>query len=93
MKYLLDTNTCIRYWNGRSENIRKSIASMNPQDIFLCSVVKAELFYGSMKSLYPEKNLARQKKFVDQFVSLPRRSILQSNLCGIGKSWHFDQSK
>ena len=24
-----------------------------------------------MKSLYPEKNLARQKKFVDQFVSLP----------------------
>ena len=71
MKYLLDTNTCIRYLNGRSENIRKSITLMNPQDILLCSVVKAELFYGSMKSLYPEKNLARQKKFVDQFLSLP----------------------
>lgn len=70
MKYLLDTNTCIRYLNGRSENIRKKITSTNPQDILLCSIVKAELFYGSMKSLYPEKNLARQKQFVDQFVSL-----------------------
>ena len=44
MKYLLDTNTCIRYLNGRSENIRKSITSMNPQDIFLCSVVKPSCF-------------------------------------------------
>ena len=71
MKYLLDTNVCIRYLNGRSENIRKNIASTAPLDIVLCSVVKAELFYGAMKSCYPEKNLAKQRKFTDRFVSLP----------------------
>ncbi|MDU9050416.1 MAG: type II toxin-antitoxin system VapC family toxin [Candidatus Electrothrix sp. Rat3] len=70
MKYLLDTNVCIRYLNGRSENIRKNIATKRPQDIFLCSIVKAELFYGSMKSDFPDKNLARQKNFVDHFISL-----------------------
>lgn len=71
MRYLLDTNTCIRYLNGRSENIKKKISAENPQDILLCSVVKAELFYGAMKSLHPEANLAKQKKFADCFVSLP----------------------
>ncbi|WP_339133606.1 MAG: type II toxin-antitoxin system VapC family toxin [Candidatus Electrothrix sp. GW3-4] len=70
MKYLLDTNVCIRYLNGRSENIRKNIATKRPQDIFLCSIVKAELFYGSMKSDFPDKNLTRQKSFVDHFISL-----------------------
>ena len=71
MKYLLDTNVCIRYLNGRSENIQKNIVSTASQDIALCSVVKAELFYGAMKSRYPEKNLTKQKKFTDRFVSLP----------------------
>ncbi|MCI5150753.1 MAG: type II toxin-antitoxin system VapC family toxin [Candidatus Electrothrix sp. MAN1_4] len=71
MKYLLDTNVCIRYLNGSSENVRKNMVLKKPQDIFLCSVVKAELFYGSMKSRFPEKNLAQQKNFVDRFISLP----------------------
>ena len=64
MKYLLDTNVCIRYLNGRSKNILKNIATKRPQDIFLCSIVKAELFYGSMKSDFPEKNLVRIKKCI-----------------------------
>jgi tRNA(fMet)-specific endonuclease VapC len=71
MKYLLDTNTCIRYLNGRSEKIKQNMAAVSQQDIVLCSVVKAELFYGAMKSLHPENNLARQRKFTDNFVSLP----------------------
>ncbi len=71
MKYLLDTNTCIRYLNGRSEKIKQNMAAVSQQDIALCSVVKAELFYGAMKSLHPENNLARQRRFTDSFVSLP----------------------
>ncbi len=71
MKYLLDTNTCIRYLNGRSEQIKQNMAAVRQQDIALCSVVKAELFYGAMKSLHPENNLARQRKFTGSFVSLP----------------------
>jgi tRNA(fMet)-specific endonuclease VapC len=71
MKYLLDTNTCILYLNGRSENIKQKMTAVSQQDIVLCSVVKAELFYGAMKSLRPENNLAKQRKFTDSFVSLP----------------------
>ncbi len=71
MSYLLDTNTCIKYLNGYSDNIRKNIKSKHQQDIMVCSVVKAELFYGSMKSSKPEKNLEKQRRFVNRFISLP----------------------
>ncbi len=71
MRYLLDTNTCIKFLNGRSENIRKNLELKHPHDIFLCSIVKAELYFGSMKSLYPKRNLEIQKKFVNNFISLP----------------------
>ncbi|MCP4401643.1 MAG: type II toxin-antitoxin system VapC family toxin [bacterium] len=71
MTYLLDTNTCIRYLNGRSESIRQHVESSRAQDICVCAVVKAELFYGSMKSRHPERNLSKQKQFLDRFLSLP----------------------
>jgi len=70
MTYLLDTNVCIKYLNGKSEKIREHIESLNPEDIVLCSIVKAELFYGAMKSRYPDKNLEKQQKFINCFVSL-----------------------
>ncbi len=71
MTYLLDTNVCIKYLNGRSDKIREYIESMNPEEIALCSVVKAELFYGAMKSRYPDKNFKKQQKFINRFLSLP----------------------
>ena len=74
MRYLLDTNTCIRYLNGQSASIRHHIESKDPQDILLCSVAKAELFYGSQKSRYPEKNLEKQRRFLNRFLSLSIRA-------------------
>jgi tRNA(fMet)-specific endonuclease VapC len=71
MRYLLDTNACIRYLNGRSESLRQQIISKNPNDIVLCSVVKAELFYGARKSQHPQRSLQKQQIFVNRFVSLP----------------------
>lgn len=71
MSYLLDTNVCIRYLNGRSERIRSHIESLHPREIVLCSVVKAELFYGAMKSVNPVRNITKQRKFTDRFVSYP----------------------
>jgi len=41
-----------------------------PVEIAVCSIVKAELFYGAMKSSNPAKVLAEQRRFLDQFVSL-----------------------
>jgi tRNA(fMet)-specific endonuclease VapC len=71
MKYLLDTNTCIRHLNRRSELIIRKLASLGPEDVAVCSVVKAELFYGAQRSNNPERTLARQREFLDRFVSLP----------------------
>ncbi len=71
MTYLLDTNACIKYLNGRTEKIREQLELKTPQEIVLCSVVKAELFYGVKKSARPEKNLEKLSKFLNRFVSLP----------------------
>ncbi|WP_414553300.1 type II toxin-antitoxin system tRNA(fMet)-specific endonuclease VapC [Anabaena sp. CCY 0017] len=71
MRYLLDSNVCARYLNGRSLAIRKRLQSTNIADIAVCSVVKGELFYGAIKSNNPEKTLARQQEFLKLFVSLP----------------------
>ena len=69
--YLLDTNVCIVYLKGISEKVKSRIDDLEAEQIAVCSVVKAELFYGSMKSKNPEKNLNIQKSFLSQFVSLP----------------------
>lgn len=71
MKYLLDTNTCIRYLNGRAPSVVTKVLTTNPQDIVLCSVVKAELFFGGMRSINPTQSIATQQRFVNRFVSLP----------------------
>ena len=71
MTYLLDTNVCIRYLNGRSPAVRKRLESLRPADIAVCSVVKAELLAGAQKSRYPERTLANVRKFLASFRSLP----------------------
>ncbi|UKP01332.1 type II toxin-antitoxin system tRNA(fMet)-specific endonuclease VapC [Nostoc sp. UHCC 0870] len=71
MRYLLDTNVCARYLNGRSLAIRERLRATNIADIAVCSVVKGELFYGAIKSNNPEKTLSRQQEFLKLFVSLP----------------------
>lgn len=71
MRYLLDTNACIRYLNGTSEAIRRHIETTHPREIVVCTVVKAELFYGAENSQYPQDNLEKQRVFLERFVSLP----------------------
>jgi tRNA(fMet)-specific endonuclease VapC len=39
--------------------------------VFVCSIVKGELFYGAMKSSNPQRTLTEQLKFLNHFVSLP----------------------
>src|SRR5215831_20151469 len=71
MIYLLDTNTCIRYLNGRALGVRQKLQTLHPQDVAVCSIIKAELFYGAMKSANPTQTLAKQQLFLHPFVSLP----------------------
>ncbi len=71
MKWLLDTNACIRYLNGRAPNLKLRIDAADPLDLQVCSVVKAEMFFGSARSTNPALALQRQKFFLSRFVSVP----------------------
>ena len=69
--YLLDTNVCIVYLKGKSDRVRQRFSELERNNIAVCSIVKAELFYGSMRSNNPKKALRVQQSFVNQFISLP----------------------
>ncbi len=71
MRYLLDTNVCIIYLKGRNLNLKQRLEVIPAQEIAVCSIVKAELCFGAMKSANPERNFALQQTFLAQFGSLP----------------------
>src|SRR5438552_2034488 len=70
MRYLLDTNTCIAYLNGRTPEVRRRLAALNPEEIALCSVVKAELLYGAQKSNVREQTMGKLQQFFAPLQSL-----------------------
>ena len=69
MNFLLDTNTCIQYLNGRSEEILNKLHSTKPEKISLCSIVKSELMFGALKSQKSSQNIAKLHLFFNQFYS------------------------
>lgn len=69
--YLLDTNACIRFLNNSSPILVKRFRSCAPSEIFLCSIVKAELYYGARNSSKPAENLRVLETFFAPLVSLP----------------------
>jgi tRNA(fMet)-specific endonuclease VapC len=71
MKYLLDTNTCIRFINGRAPRIREHFLALDRQDIVVSSITKAELYFGSAKSQTPEQSRAKQEAFLNGLNSIP----------------------
>jgi len=71
LKYLLDANACIVYIRNSQSGVRHKLELLPKSEIAVCSIVKAEMFYGSMKSQNPKGSLAVQQKFFKQFNSLP----------------------
>ncbi len=71
MKFLLDTNTCIRYLNRRSASIVQRMEAESPDDIVVCSVTRAELLFGAAKSNNPEKTRSAQRAFLEPLATLP----------------------
>jgi tRNA(fMet)-specific endonuclease VapC len=67
MNYLLDTNTCIRFLNGRSASIRSRFLSIPENQIHISVITQAEMFFGSYKSFLPEKSREKQKDFFKRF--------------------------
>jgi tRNA(fMet)-specific endonuclease VapC len=72
MPFLLDTNVWIVSFRGRQSLVTARVLnSARPQDIFLCSIVKAELLFGAVRSLDPPRNLQLLGPIFSGFVSLP----------------------
>jgi len=68
--HLLDTNVCIKILNKNSRKLIKRLKQFSPLEVYLCSVVKAELLYGARKSNRITENLALLRRFFDTFISL-----------------------
>lgn len=76
MRYLLDTNTCVEFLNGRSRRVIEAFQRWKPEDIAVCSIVKAELHYGALRSKNPQDALAKIGEFL-----VPYRSLLFDDQC------------
>jgi tRNA(fMet)-specific endonuclease VapC len=72
VSYLLDTNICIPFLNEKDVlGWRTSCGLPSPDEVKLCSVVKAGLLYGARCSRKVEANLAHLDRFFAAFESLP----------------------
>jgi len=71
MKYLLDTNTCIRFINGRAPAIRAKMLTVDDAEIAISAIVQAEMYTGSAKSQTPQRSREIQDEFFQRFVTIP----------------------
>ena len=62
MTYLLDTDVCIDYLRGSNATVRDRLLACSPNDVCLCSVVKAELLFGAHNSQNVAANLRRLRR-------------------------------
>jgi tRNA(fMet)-specific endonuclease VapC len=69
MIYLLDTNACIHHLKFADSPITRKLAVHLPETA-VCSVTKAELFYGAMRSNNPTQSIREQQNFLELFESL-----------------------
>lgn len=69
--YLLDSNVCVSYLKNAHAGIIARIHALEPREIALCSIVKAELLYGARRSQKVHENLTTLEGFFRPFQSLP----------------------
>jgi tRNA(fMet)-specific endonuclease VapC len=69
--YILDTNACIEFLRHRDSTVARHLAGVRPAEVALCSVVKAELYFGALRSARPEHSLRQLDQFFAGLVSLP----------------------
>ncbi len=71
MRRLLDTSICVAFLNRADSAVVSRLHATGPEQVRLCSVVKAELLYGAHKSSRVAENLARLADFFASLESLP----------------------
>jgi len=70
MKYLLDTNACIRILKGDSPKMLVHIKQAAKEEICISTVVRFELFYGIYKSKNTESNIKNLNIFLQSVNTL-----------------------
>jgi tRNA(fMet)-specific endonuclease VapC len=71
MIYLLDTNAWIAVLNPGDSPVKSRLSTHQPDEIVLCSIVKAELFFGAYRSTKQAANLQLLERLYRQFRSVP----------------------
>jgi len=71
MIYYLDSNICVYFLKGLYPSIMENIQNINPNNIKIPSIVKAELLYGAEKSQQKAKNLSNINRFFEPFEIIP----------------------
>jgi len=71
MPWLLDTNVWIEILKKRNQEVRQTLLSHPNDQIFLCSIVKAELWHGARKYTKSDFRLKVLEKLFAGFISLP----------------------
>ena len=73
MKYLLDTNACVRFLRaGPSSDVGVRIAQLGANDeIVSCAIVRSELLFGALRSQNPAQGMQRVEAFLGPLASFP----------------------
>ncbi|MGI8746483.1 MAG: type II toxin-antitoxin system VapC family toxin [Bryobacteraceae bacterium] len=71
---MLDTDTAIEVLRGRNRPVIERLAASPREDIALCVVTVAELFFGAHRSRNSSRNLELCREFCESFEVLPLTS-------------------
>jgi tRNA(fMet)-specific endonuclease VapC len=71
MTYLLDTSTCIEFLNRRRPQLLDRLVAVPDADLFLCSVVRAELLCGVVRHPRGSARRPQLDAFLSRYRSLP----------------------
>ncbi|MFN6562915.1 MAG: type II toxin-antitoxin system VapC family toxin [Nostoc sp. ChiSLP01] len=81
MNYLLDTDTCIYWLNGR-QSVREKLLAVGWNEVCICVITAAELYYGAYNSNRVSENLANAEQFIQ---NLPVVSLTDPALRKFGE--------
>ncbi len=70
MRYLLDTDICAYYINGRESQVREHMQRISDSDIAISAITKGEMYAGAVNSQAPRRSRAKQDLFFSRFASL-----------------------
>lgn len=70
MRFLLDTNVCVDFLNGRYPRVGKRLLSSTPGAVAVSSIAVAELRYGAEKSSRPNENHGRIDLMLEELQTL-----------------------